>query len=408
MAKHLFLLKLQVKAAFCSIPQILGGTVIFTMLLFLLGFASNKLLLDAPDAEQMNIGLVLPKEDNPYTQLLFSYVEEVDTVKSMCTFHAADRETALNNLDNGSFFSVILIPDRFMDSLIGGFPTPVTILLAKSGRNSSSAFFRQLLQAGADDFGACEAGIYAMGDFLRTFAKNENIGSREDQLGRVFMSYLLDRAVYFDHLSLTPAGDLSMGAFYLCAGVVMLLLLSGITCMDFLKRDAFALTLSLRREGVPPGILPLYKLAGISLMFYALLAGAYPVAWLVSIRFPQVVPPSVFPGPASLACLFVLTASVFSFVIFIFQLADNPALGAIALFFLSALFLFVSGGIIPLSLLPDGLKAIAPVVPSFAWLKFMQQIYSASTTPGLLLACLGWCCLFGFLSALVSRLKCRI
>lgn len=376
MAKHLTLLKLEIKKAFLSIPKVLLGTFVFGALIILAGFTSNRLMADSHTEKQMDVALVLPSQTDSYTDLLFSYIQEIDTVKSLCTFIQMDLDTAYQKLEEQEIFAIIQIPDSFLDNMIAGRQMPVEVILTKGGAGTTSSFFRELLQAASDDLGACEAGIYAVGDTLLKFGYGKEAYALQDKLGEHYVSYALNRSIYFTELPVTAAGHISMLGFYICSGILMLLLLGGITCSDILRRDSDSFIAALRRRNISGFNHLTCKLAGISTVFYGIFIAIYGICRLVSIRFTILQDYLPHWGIKELLVLFLIIISIFTFVIFIFELCNNISTGAIALFLLSILFLFISGAIIPISLLPDGFHYISSILPTTYWLSALQHLYS--------------------------------
>ena len=110
----------------------------------------------------------------------------------------------------------------------------------------------------------------------------------EEFLNEAYFSYALDRSVYFKTNTISATGSLTITEFYICSGIVLLLLLSGISCSDLLKRENSALSTSLKRRRIPVSLLFLFKIIGVTLVFFSLLLFAYMMTALAQIRFPAI------------------------------------------------------------------------------------------------------------------------
>lgn len=380
MAKYRLLLWLQIKAAFKSLPKLIGAALLFTALVGAVGIFGTELLKSGDNDNRMEIALVLPTDSTMYTALAFSFLSDIDTVKNVCTFIEMDKDPAFEALKNGSISAVIVIPDNFIEHIMNGSNTPATIVLPQSSINSKSSFFRELVNAGVDDLGAAQAGIYAVDDVCSYYKIKDGIVQSEQFLNDSYLAYALDRDAYFKTEIISATHNLTYTEFYFCSGIVLLLLLCGISCSELLKRETAALSVSLRRRNIPISLLFVFKLIGVALAFYAILMFAYFMTSLSKIRFPEVsnVVPSL--NLLSILSMFLLIFGIFSLVLCIFSFARTQSLGVLMLFTLSTLMLFVSGGFIPSSLLPDMLQKISEFLPTTYYLRLCIEIITNSTT----------------------------
>jgi len=115
---------------------------------------------------------------------------------------------------------------------------------------------------------------------------------------------------------------------------------------------------------------------------------------LAQIRFPVISNFFVYLHFASYISLFLLIFGVFSLVLFIFQIANNQSLGVLLLFTLSTLMLFISGGFIPSSLLPEIVQKIGVFLPTTYFIKLCGEIITNTITLGTFIINIGFSGLF--------------
>lgn len=375
MVKHITLLYLEIKKAFMQLPKILLGTAVFGVLVVLFGFTANTILENSDTSTKVTIALVAPKESDDYTAMLFSYVQEIDYVKSICDFVQLDRDTAFKKLEHNEIIGVILIPENFLKNMVAGIKTSVDIITADNRYNSISPYFKQLVRSASAELGACEAGVYATGNTLIKYSAVADPFYWQDKLGEHYISYALNPSSYFSEKPLTAAGHITMEGFYVCTGIVVVLLLCGILSSELLKRDSSCFIAVIKRSGIPPEWHIFTRLLSISTVFYVILVAVYLIFRLVAIRFTGIALYLPNFGIVELLALFAVVLSVFTFVILIFELCNNTSTASILLFILSTLSLFISGGILPASLLSDGIKALGVAVPSTYWLSALKHMY---------------------------------
>jgi len=390
MAKYLLLLWFQIKAAFKSLPKLICATLIFASLVVLIGFCGTKLLTNSKSSSKMDIAVVLPPDGDAYTSLAFSFLSEIETVKNVCTFKEMNKESAYEGLKNGSIYAIILVPDNFINHIIDGTNTPANIIFPRSGIGTKSMLFRTLVNSGVTDIGAAQAGIYAVDDVCNYYKIKDGVVKSEDFLNKAYFSYALDRSVYFKTDTIAATGNLTITEFYICSGIVLLLLLSGISCSDLLKRENNALSISLKRRRIPIFLLFIFKIIGVTLVFFTMLIFSYLMTTLAQIRFPVIRNAFFQLHFTSLISLFILIFCVFSMVLFIFQIANSQSLGVLLLFILSTLMLFISGGFIPSPLLPEIVQKIGVFLPTTYFIKLCGEIITNTTTIGTFIINIGF------------------
>jgi len=405
MAKYLLLLWFQIKAAFKALPKLICATLIFSALVVLIGFCGTKLLSNSKSNNKMDIAVVLPADGDSYTSLAFSFLSDIDTVKNVCTFKEMSKESAYEGLRNGTIYAIILVPDNFINHIIDGTNTPANIIFPKSGISTKSMLFRTLVNSGVTDIGAAEAGIYAVDDVCNYYKIEDGVVKSEEFLNEAYFSYALDRSVYFKTNTISATGSLTITEFYICSGIVLLLLLSGISCSDLLKRENSALSTSLKRRRIPVSLLFLFKIIGVTLVFFSLLLFAYMMTALAQIRFPAISNIFVHLNFASFISLFLLIFGIFSMVLFIFQFANNQSLGVLLLFALSTLMLFISGGFIPSALLPELVQKIGVFLPTTYFIKLCGEIITNTTALATLIINVGFSGLFIGSAAFFDHLR---
>ena len=120
---------------------------------------AGKLLYGEAAAGRISVGVVLPEDDRLAKQAV-SMISSLESVKSMCDVSYLDREEALGKLREGELYAVMEVPEGFIQDIINGTNTPVTVILPENA-GTESRIFKELTDAGATILGASQAGIYA-------------------------------------------------------------------------------------------------------------------------------------------------------------------------------------------------------------------------------------------------------
>ena len=167
-----------------------------------------------------------------YIKMAFNYVSEIDTIKNVCTFEYTDRQQAIDGLRNNYYVMAIIVPENMISDIMSGENTPVEVVCQSEGVNNTSMIFREMVRAGGSDLATAEAGIYTFDDLFNGVLKNYRglRGTHENKLNDIYLSYALNRSIYFKTRDISVKEGLSTVQFYVCTAIVMLLLLSTITC----------------------------------------------------------------------------------------------------------------------------------------------------------------------------------
>lgn len=413
--KNLQFLYLQIKSAFMSIPKIILSTIVLTFLAVLLGFAVNVAIQSSDDNNgRMVVAVVYSEESsNTYSKMAISFISEIETVKSSCVFEETDEETANVGLKDGTYAAAIIIPPHLVEDIMVGINTPIKVVYASSGVNNSSMMFRELCNAGASDLSSAEAGVYSMDDIFYTVLKNnrKNQLKAEDELSIKYFSYALNRSVYFEAQDISVNDGINSVQYYACTGIVMLLLLSGITCSGLFDSGSRILKRSLQREGVGLFSMAICTITGVSLVYEILFVCAYLGVLAFGVLKPEtvfsnVVRVSSFGGLAgALLEIALLVFCVFAFIYFINTLIENEVYATLALFLTGIAGMYAAGGFVMKTLLPPMIKKIGEVLPMSGYLELAGQILTGNFDLGICASALGYAALFIVLSAVINKMR---
>lgn len=381
MKKSLMLFKLQIKAAFGSVGKIILGTLGLTVLVALVSVGINMASQSGDREERMIVAIVYPQDDdNTYIKMAFNMISNMDTVSEVCAFEQTDKDTAYRGLKDGKYTAAVIIPKGFIDDIMVGINTPAEVVYSKKGVNNTSMLFREMLNAGASDLSSAEAGVYSLDDIFNTLLKNKKkyMTDAENELNEIYFTYALNRSIYFKVTDLSEKEGLSTIQYYTCTAIILLLMLSGITCADLLKRDNNAISTALKREGIHAGTLGVAKTLGVTLVFMCIGTVIMVVSILVSSLVPSFASVIGISNPleflTSFLQMFVLIYSVFAFTYCIFRLVGNPVYAVLILFLVGMCEMFASGCFVTSALLPKPIRMVGDILPASWYFRLTGQI----------------------------------
>lgn len=341
------------KLALKSIPVILLGTLVFTAFIAGTAFAGMKLLAAKENTDKIPVALVV-KDDNTYTRMALSYLLEEESIKEMCSFTEMTEEEAQKALENGQVLAAAVIPENFMSGVLHGGDVTAQVVLSDKGTTSQSKIFQKMIQSGATDLITAQAAIYAVDD-LCIVTGIDAIRESEEYLNKNLLMYALRRNSYFGKNIISDTGDLSVAQFYIAGGIVLLLMLGGITCGELLKREDSTFVSVIYRLGIRPSFVLFAKLLGASAVYTGLMLIVY-----VAASCCKAVPFHWMGIPA----VVVVVLTVFSVNLLIFQVAGSKMAGMLAGFMITIVMMFLSGNFIPASFLPKLVNDMGNFMPA--------------------------------------------
>lgn len=354
---YLLLCFLQIKSAIFLLPKLC--LTICCSLLFAFGiYHAGKEFLSQPDDIKLPVALVLP-EDDTYAGLAFSFIERMDSIRSVCSFTRTDKETALSMLKSGDVYAVILIPDSFVEHILNGTNSAATLLFPRKD-SLESILFSTLADAGASTLSTAQSGIYAMEELLIAYEQWDSLEKAEEELNKRYLSYAMNRGRMFHTETLSATGSLSLSKYYICSAVVLFLLLSGMGNYSYFSSEPESLKLLLKRQGISSLFVLFSKLMAISGICFLLL-------------FPIVVLADFLPL-SGIGGFFILIFSVQSLLLFLGSICSQSGSYILVSAVLSILCLFLSGAFIPPIFLPETIRQIGSLLPTTLFLRLCREL----------------------------------
>ena len=389
MKVRLFYLKLELKRAFRHFPQMAAGAVALVLLMSVAALLAGNLLYGDAVSARISVGVVLP-EDDRLAKKAMSMVGSLESVKSLCDFSYVDEKNGREMLEDGELYALMEIPEGFVQDIMDGTNTPVTVMLP-AGAGTESRIFMELTDAGAKILGSSQAGIYAGDELLRRYGLEEAIPQLEYDLNRVYLDYSLPRMDYFQKRTVSATGDVDTLTFYGISAFVLALLLSAIPVSGYLEPMKHVMKGKLRLEGIGSGVRVSARILGLALLMAVVSVPAFLAAhwkgW-IEVNFAGL-------GLLGLVCL-----AAAAFCAAIFQISGSLMGGVLFLFVIAAVMHFVSGGFLPLVFLPEGFQKLAVVMPSHILMNGVKMLVTETWSMGVFGGLLGL--------AAVSFLVCMI
>lgn len=362
-------MKTEFKRAVVTLPAILKKAVLLLLVCSMAaGAAAFCATAHDADASRMRLGYVA--SDNALTDMVVAYVQEIESVKELCSIErVSDEEEGLRLLQEGELAVLAVLPDDIVGEILTGSNAPVTVYMGAdnalgngSYANVKSLLFQELADAAVGMLETAQAEIYAVPYILggELFADVELVQSLYDDINRFNLITVTGREELFRTKTVSMTENDTYVIYYGSALLTLYLLFVGVFLRDFFCRSDLW-------ENI------LEKRFGISRSWQVIcgfLAGLLPMAVTGFLPFVALVVPYVgghfHVVPSwSMACLMLL-ATVLGVMYFmlIYRALGEGRNALLAIGILTVIQGYLSGCLVPSALLPDLVYGVGKYLPA--------------------------------------------
>lgn len=354
-------LKLELKRACKTLPFFLAGAIVLVALLGTIAFSASKVLYGKAAIGRISVGVALP-EDDKVAEKAMSMITSLESVESICDFIYLEEEEGRKKLQSGEIYVLMVVPDGFVQDIMHGINTPVTIILPNQP-GMEAMIFKAMADAGAKTLSVAQAAIYGTDEFLQVSGMVDSIQTAETGLNRLFMKYALPRGDYFRNRKVSATGDVSMIEYYAITSAVLLLLLCGIPASSLLKPEKPVLRQKLKMIGITRWKVVFTRFLCVTFLLLIVLSALLCV--LLGAKALD------FQG-YYLILLFINSMAVAAMVVFAYELAGSQMAGVMLVFLAAMGMMFISGGFIPTVFLPKGIAELSRLMPTTVLIQSMK------------------------------------
>lgn len=388
MRRHLSYLILQLKSALRLLPKLFSGTIVFAFLAFCIGFAGVKSLGDGNHLF-FKVAAVLP-EDDALVNIGFNMLTGMDSLKSYCEFITTDAKNAERMLKDGEVYAVVYIPEGFVDDVLSGRNTPAKIVLPDNP-GIETVIFRSVLNAGSATLAYVQSGIYAMSDAYIEFDMRDRIPDATDKMNDDYIRFVLNRSSIYDIHTISSTGALSRTQFYICSGMILIMLFTGFLLGGFGTQEENGLSVMLRRFGIGRMYSGFCRTLTVSIV--------YACIFVIALAFMGII------TPINILCVFLGTLVCISFIFMIYAIAGSGLYGMLLLFCSNVLMAYCSGLITPSAYLPKAAAFAGKLLPAYYVRDMFTTLFTGIFKPSSFMMCIFFTLLSIAISALCSSLR---
>lgn len=314
-------------------------SMLFLTLSMAAGPVAERLLTQGVGFRGLQFAVCVPEGDST-GQLVEELTGRMRDIREYASFRSMDREEAEEALARGEISAVLVLPDDFLGGVLDGTNPDVTLIVSRQ-KPLEAMLAWWVGRSAADLIGASQLGIYAVLDAVPP----EQYGQAMAEINLRFINTALDRASFFRSKELRPVDAMDLRDHYSLSLLVFLVLASA------------------------PALRPLFADAGAPFRRRLLslgCAGPFQYASALFAAFVLLLPMTLIPVLAggwtvSGAVLLALFAAVFAGCCCLLS-STVAGCGGISLT-VSAVLLLLSGGLLPMPLLPEATQRLGGLSP---------------------------------------------
>lgn len=350
------------------LPRMTSQAILLMLLIGVVAFCGAKSMEQEPLAARADIGIVT-REDNTMTRMALGYVKNLESASKVCHFMQVSEEEGFRLLKEGRTAALVVLPEQLVEGIMDGRNPTVDIYFPKNA-GLEAMLLRELTESGAGLLGVAQAQVYGAGDVAAAYGMEENLSAMESEIDSYNLAFALDRLAIFDTETVSATGRMSVVQYYAASGFILFLLFAGMALYPVMQEEPRAFSRQLRRQGTGSVWQCFCKwLCGFMCMgiFVGMLWMAFRMA---GIFMPEqaAVAAALSDGGCpvgvqiGILCLIVLSAS--TLVYFLYSIPGSRTGSILLIFLLSIVMVYLSGGFVPSTLLPQAVQRAGSVMPT--------------------------------------------
>lgn len=394
------LFRLEMKKLIKMLPLILVETLLFALIVAGTGAYAVKALYGDQVVGEIKVGISADSEDS-MTKMLIRFVQSMDSLKDTLSFVLLPEEEARKQVEEGTLYAAVMVPDGMVDSILSGENLPVGILLGNSYSRMETGVFAQLTGAGAKLLTVAQAGIYAADTFCLENGMQDRIRQTEDYLNEVYLKYAAARVGIFRTREVSAVKGVGIADYYVIALLIAFLSFVGLSLGRCIEVNVGERKRLLSARGISAGEQYLMEAGGFGVLFAVMgMIISLPVCLLFA-KYQS----SSFRVSAAWAALFLVWLCAGAFLRLLLQITGNSVGGIGACFVILLAFLFAAGIFVPEAFLPLWIGKAGGFLPFKGWMEAMTAILQSRMDGQLLFQLLLQLIVFLALGALVAVVR---
>ncbi len=202
------------------------------------------------EGQKYTVGLVGETDEN-YLGIGAAALTSFDSLGFSLDFYVTTEEEAITMLKNGELSGYIVVPDGFVQGIADYENKPLRYVIFDDFNTFNSIIFSRVVEAIS---GIITESQTAMISLEKIASENgiSPVGDSGERLNLRYIDFILRRDDSYEIEKIKVPGSISIPGYYICSGIMLILLMWGISCSPLLKKGDRSLDKLLRSKGVSP------------------------------------------------------------------------------------------------------------------------------------------------------------
>lgn len=381
---------IQIKRIMKEIPYMIAGAAVLMFFIGTVVFCAAKLLYKEDESPKLQLGGIM-MEDDKFGKMAADMLESMESIRTFCEVsYYYDREEAMEQMQEGKLDVVIELHEGYYEEIMNGIDNPIVIYLSDRTVNQAE-LFRMMSDTGSMVLSAAQISSYAAERYCLNHNLTEVVRDVTRAMDDENMRMFFKRDIIFQIEHTSATGRLSIPQYYAVSAVALFLLLLGIPCVNYAAQKNELVEDKLIREGMCSAQLVLAKwlaMAAAYIVVTALAAGLVGAVAVFGLKMNILLQ---WKGIFSILIAIILSTCL---IMFIYEAANHMLAGVMVVFLLTFVCMYISGGFIPVSFLPDKMAALSKYMPSKTIMNLAAPVFCGKCEYADCLQSAVWCLFF--------------
>jgi len=398
-------LSLQMKKFFKKYPVILLITLVTVCAMALCAYGVLSGIAGSDEKTRISVGIVGDSGDS-YLGMGIYALKNIDTSRYAVDFREMTKTEAELALQKGDIHGYVELPPDFIKDVVRGKNTPATYNIKKSAVNFGSLMIGEITGTVSELITESQTSIYSMQAVARWLKHTQNLGTKTDKLNIRYIDIILGRSKIFDVHTIGVADSISLGGYYLCAIIMIFMMLWGISCASLFSQNSLALRRLLRSRGMSAyGQVVCESAAYFAITMLTVIIFATLAALLGGAGLPADELRGAGAGDFVGFALYIIPVvmMVCAMHIFIYEAVANTVTAVILQFVVAVAMGYVSGFFYPDFFFPGSVRTFASLLPAGIGFAYFRKAVTGLSVVKECMMCVIYCVLFALATVAIRK-----
>lgn len=344
-------IKLEIKNSIKKLPKMIIGAAMLMLVISAVAFCCSTYLYNS---ETPIIKLAIACEDDSnLMNIITTAIKSSKSTSDLCELTFTTRDELYKGIDNGTFHAGCILKENQAHNILNGENTPIELVFCKD-----SGFEAELLttftKTVASLLNDAQNSSSISAHYYKNNNKEEYIKDMADKLDFTNLQAALQRQATFSYDTITGTGNVDTDMYYIASCIIMFMMFFSICITLFYNPRNKHIECKLLENNVSFTKQLFAKFLSCYLCYLVISLICFPIiAILLSAEKATLI----------LLCLIIFALQATSLSLLVLRIFENGSISVLFQFMMITLICFVSGCIIPITMLNDSITYLSYIFP---------------------------------------------